>query len=165
MHEMSIAEGIIEIVERTAGRSGVTRVKEVRIEVGELAGVDISSLEFAWVSVTRGGPAEGSRLVIERPRGEAWCLDCAKTVPLTKYGDPCPVCGAFISLPRAALKCASSTSSPKIDFYGLMRKQRLSTPLKRHRPSSWRTGKGKAGMKRRSCIAMQYDLGYRISID
>ena len=38
MHEMSIAEGIIEIVERTAGRSGVTRVKEVRIEVGELAG-------------------------------------------------------------------------------------------------------------------------------
>ena len=67
MHEMSIAEGIIEIVERTAGRSGVTRVKEVRIEVGELAGVDISSLEFAWVSVTRGGPAEGSRLVIERP--------------------------------------------------------------------------------------------------
>ena len=28
MHEMSIAEGIIEIVERTAGRSGVTRVKE-----------------------------------------------------------------------------------------------------------------------------------------
>lgn len=95
MHEMSIAEGIIEIVERTAVRSGVTRVKEVRIEVGELAGVDISSLEFAWVSVTRGGPAEGSRLVIERPRGEAWCLDCAKTVPLTKYGDPCPVCGGF----------------------------------------------------------------------
>ena len=41
MHEMSIAEGIIEIVERTAKANGVTRVKEVRIEVGELAGVDI----------------------------------------------------------------------------------------------------------------------------
>lgn len=91
MHEMSIAEGIIEIVERTAGRSGVTRVKEVRIEVGELAGVDIPSLEFAWVSVTRGGPAEGSRLVIERPRGEAWCLDCAQNRP---------ACQIWRSLPR-----------------------------------------------------------------
>lgn len=110
MHEMSIAEGIIEIVERTAGRSGVTRVKEVRIEVGELAGVHISSLEFAWVSVTRGGPAEGSRLVIERPRGEAWCLDCAKTVPLTKYGDPCPVCGGF------HLAATGGTEMRVIDF-------------------------------------------------
>ena len=111
MHEMSIAEGIIEIVERTAGRSGVTRVKEVRIEVGELAGVDIPSLEFAWVSVTRGGPAEGSRLVIERPRGEAWCLDCAKTVPLAKYGDPCPVCGA--TLQRAVVGGRSSVFCPR----------------------------------------------------
>lgn len=110
MHEMSIAEGIIEILERTAGRSGVTRVKEVRIEVGELAGVDISSLEFAWVSVTRGGPAEGSRLVIERPRGEAWCLDCAKTVPLAKYGDPCPVCGGF------HLAATGGTEMRVIDF-------------------------------------------------
>ena len=127
MHEMSIAEGIIEIVERTAGRSGVTRVKEVRIEVGELAGVDIPSLEFAWVSVTRGGPA-----------------------------------GAFISLPRAALKCASSTSSPKLDFYGLMRKQRLSTPLKRHRPSSWRNRKRKGRHEEvlLYCNAIRFGLSY-----
>lgn len=95
MHEMSIAEGIIEIVERSAKANDVERVKEVRIEVGELAGVDIPSLEFAWVSVTRGGPAEGSILKIDRPKGEAWCLDCAKTVPLAKYGDPCPTCGGF----------------------------------------------------------------------
>ena len=75
MHEMSIAEGIIEIVERTAGRSGVTRVKEVRIEVGELAGVD-----------------------------------CAKTVPLAKYGDPCPVCGGF------HLAATGGTEMRVIDF-------------------------------------------------
>ena len=72
MHEMSIAEGIIEIVERTAGRSGVTRVKEVRIEVGD--------------------------------------LDCAKTVPLAKYGDPCPVCGGF------HLAATGGTEMRVIDF-------------------------------------------------
>mgnify|MGYP000482461702 CR=1 FL=1 len=109
MHEMSIAEGIIEIVERTAGRSGVTRVKEVRIEVGELARGRHPVLEFAWVSVTRGGPAE-AQLVIERPRERPGGLDCAKTVPLAKYGDPCPVCGGV------HLAATGGTEMRVIDF-------------------------------------------------
>lgn len=48
MHELSIAEGIIEIVERTANANHVRHVKTVRVSIGELAGVDIPSLEFAW---------------------------------------------------------------------------------------------------------------------
>lgn len=95
MHELSIAEGIIEIVERTAAANNVGRVKKVRVAIGELAGVDIPSLEFAWVSVRKGGPAAEATLEIERPKGEAWCLDCAKTVPLARYGDPCPFCGGY----------------------------------------------------------------------
>ena len=46
MHELSIAEGIIEIVERTAAANNVGRVKKVRVAIGELAGVDIPSLEI-----------------------------------------------------------------------------------------------------------------------
>lgn len=95
MHELSIAEGILEIVERTARANDVKRVKAVRVSIGELAGVDIPSLEFAWTSVRKGGPAENATLEIERPRGEAWCLACEKTVPLKRYGDPCPECGGY----------------------------------------------------------------------
>ncbi len=94
MHELSIAEGIIEIVERTAEANGVKRVKSVRIAVGELAGIDIPSLEFAWQSVRKGGPAETAELVVDRPPGTAWCMRCSKTVPLRRYGDPCPDCGS-----------------------------------------------------------------------
>ena len=43
MHELSIAEGIIEIVERTANANQVQHVKTVRVSIGELAGVDIPS--------------------------------------------------------------------------------------------------------------------------
>lgn len=46
MHELSIAEGIIEIVERTANANHVRHVKTVRVSIGELAGVDIPSLEL-----------------------------------------------------------------------------------------------------------------------
>ena len=57
------------------------RVKAVRVSIGELAGVDIPSLEFAWTSVRKGGPAENAALEIERPR--------------KRYGDPCPECGGY----------------------------------------------------------------------
>ena len=110
MHELSIAEGIIEIVERNAAANGIRQVSEVRIAVGELAGVDIPSLEFAWKSVTRGGAAEGASLVIERPKGEAWCLDCSKTVPLPRSGRPCPLCGGF------HLAATGGTEMRVIDF-------------------------------------------------
>lgn len=95
MHELSIAEGIIEIVERTAKSNNVSRVKSVRIAVGELAGVDIESLRFAWQSVTRQGCAQNAQLIIEQPPGKAWCMDCAQTVSLKRYGEACPICGGF----------------------------------------------------------------------
>ena len=95
MHELSIAEGIIEIVERTANANHVRHVKTVRVSIGELAGVDIPSLEFAWQSVRKGGVAQNAELEIDRPRGEAWCLHCQKTIPLHRYGDPCPDCGGY----------------------------------------------------------------------
>lgn len=95
MHELSIAEGIIEVVERTARQNNVTSVKKVRVAIGRLAGVDIPSLRFAWESVTKMGVARAAELEIDQPEGQAWCMDCSKTVPLNNFGEPCPHCGGF----------------------------------------------------------------------
>lgn len=106
MHELSIAEGIIEIVERTANANQVQHVKTVRVSIGELAGVDIPSLEFAWQSVRKGGVAQNAELEIERPNGEAWCLQCQKPFRFTATAIPAPTAAA-ISLPRREeRKCA-----------------------------------------------------------
>lgn len=100
MHELSLCEGIVSAVERTAERYGVAKIKSVRVAVGRLAGVDIPSLEFAWRSVTMTGPLTGAKLVIERPEGTAFCTDCGETVPLAKFGDTCPKCGGFRLIPN-----------------------------------------------------------------
>lgn len=100
MHELSLCEGIVSAVERTAERHGVDRVASVRVAVGRLAGVDIPSLEFAWRSVTMTGPLTGARLVVERPEGTAYCTDCGETVPLGRFGDACPKCGGFRLIPN-----------------------------------------------------------------
>lgn len=95
MHELSIAEGIIDIVERTARANNVRRVKRVEAAVGELAAVDPAALFFAWESVRKGGPADTAELVLTPVPGAAWCHICAETVPLHRYGDPCPKCGGY----------------------------------------------------------------------
>ncbi len=95
MHELSIAEGIIDVVTKTARANSLTKIKSVRVAIGELAGVEIEALRFAWISARIGSVADSAELIIERPRGEAWCMDCAKTVPLPRYGEPCPFCGGY----------------------------------------------------------------------
>jgi hydrogenase nickel incorporation protein HypA/HybF len=76
MHEMSIA---LEVVERVAdaGRpSGAGAVEEVRLRVGELAGVVADSLDFCFSLACAGSALEGARLVTEFVPGRARCGPC-----------------------------------------------------------------------------------------
>jgi len=95
MHEMSIAESIVQIAEDAAAREGSSRVKTVLVEIGALAGVEIEALRFAWDAVTREGSAAGATLDISRTLGQAWCLTCARIVEIPALYEPCPSCGGF----------------------------------------------------------------------
>ena len=94
MHEMSLAEGMLQLVEDGARRHDARAVKAVWLEIGALAQVEIDALRFCYDAVTRGTLAEGSRLeIVERP-GRAWCLPCGTQVPMLRRGHACPQCGS-----------------------------------------------------------------------
>ena len=95
MHEMSLAEGMLTIVEDTARRNGATRVASVLLELGALAHVEPEALRFCFDAVARGGPAAGARLDVLTTPGIAWCMPCGDRVPLARLGDGCPVCGSY----------------------------------------------------------------------
>lgn len=95
MHEMAIAESMLEIVENTARDNGAARVKVVWIELGALSHVSAQALHFCFDAVTRGGIAEGATLTILTTPGTAWCMPCGDTVPLAALGEPCPRCGSY----------------------------------------------------------------------
>lgn len=95
VHEMSLAEGIVQIIESAAARDGFRRVKSVCLEIGELAGVECEALRFCFDAVARGGVAAGSELQIIRTPGEGWCLKCAAKTPIHALFDPCEVCGGY----------------------------------------------------------------------
>jgi hydrogenase nickel incorporation protein HypA/HybF len=89
MHEMSLCESIVGVLEEQASAQDYRRVKKVWLEVGELAGVEIEALRFGFEVVTRGTLAEGARLEIVE------CLPCARTVPAHRRFDPCPLCSGY----------------------------------------------------------------------
>jgi hydrogenase nickel incorporation protein HypA/HybF len=94
MHEMSLAESVLEIVEQTARSHGVERVLAVRLEIGKLAQVEIEAMRFAFEVVQRGSVAETARLEIVEVDGSAWCMLCSAPVPIAQRGDACPRCGS-----------------------------------------------------------------------
>jgi len=94
MHEMSLAEGVREIVDETARANGARRVTTVRLEIGKLAQVEVEAMRFAFEVVQRGSLADTARLEIVEVDGSAWCMRCSEPVTITRRGDACPHCGS-----------------------------------------------------------------------
>jgi hydrogenase nickel incorporation protein HypA/HybF len=95
MHEMALAESVLDLVEFRARRAGSRRVKTVRLEIGRLSGVEPEAMRFCFDAVAGGTLAEGAALDIVVQEGLAWCFDCARQMPLSARGAPCPECGGY----------------------------------------------------------------------
>jgi hydrogenase nickel incorporation protein HypA/HybF len=95
MHELSLAGGIVKLVEDAAAREHFRRVSKLRLEAGALAGVEVRALRFALDAVAPGTCLEGATIDIDEPPGTAWCLRCACSVEIRARTDACPQCGGF----------------------------------------------------------------------
>ena len=95
MHEMALCEGLVQALEAQAGAAAFSRVHAVELEIGALAAVECEAMRFNFGIVTRGTLAEDARLDIVEVDGRAWCMQCATTVTLRRFGDPCPHCGSL----------------------------------------------------------------------
>ncbi|WP_373731898.1 hydrogenase maturation nickel metallochaperone HypA [Bacteroides heparinolyticus] len=92
MHEMSIAEGILDICLTVLRENEGQLVKSVQLQIGEMAGVEADSLHFCFDSVTRGTPAEGAKLSIQQVPLTGRCLDCDACFSIKEYVFQCPRC-------------------------------------------------------------------------
>jgi hydrogenase nickel incorporation protein HypA/HybF len=90
---MSLTESLLELIESEREKQGFSRVRTVRLAIGALGHVDPEAIRFCFDAVARGTVVEGARLEIATVPGEAWCLDCAKTVRVSERLAPCPDCG------------------------------------------------------------------------
>ncbi|MBI5331256.1 MAG: hydrogenase maturation nickel metallochaperone HypA [Betaproteobacteria bacterium] len=95
MHEMSLAEGILQIVEDAAAQQGFKRVTEVRLEIGALSGVEVEALSFCLDVVLKDSVADGAKVELERLPGQGFCIACGQSVEIAALYDACPKCGSY----------------------------------------------------------------------
>lgn len=95
MHEMSLAGGVLDLVEQSAAREGFRRVASLKLEVGKLSGVEVESLRFALSAIAPGTCLEGAAIEIDEPPGQAWCMICGRSVEIAERGDACGHCGGY----------------------------------------------------------------------
>ena len=95
MHELSIIQHIIDIAtEELCCRGKGQKVEAIDLEIGELAGVEIESLEFLWEAAVSDTALDCAVCHIHRIPGEGKCSDCQTIFPLARIFDPCPHCGS-----------------------------------------------------------------------
>ncbi|BBI99429.1 putative hydrogenase nickel incorporation protein HypA 2 [Ferrigenium kumadai] len=94
MHEMSLAENVLQIIENAARNQDFHRVKTVWLEIGRLSCVEPDALRFAFDAVMHGSIAHGARLEIVEIPGRGVCLDCSSEAVITARYEACPACGS-----------------------------------------------------------------------
>ena len=98
MHEMAIAEGILDIALKAMEENEAKRVARVKLLVGEMAGVECESLLFCFEALTKGTAADGAALDIERVPLTGRCHDCGREMHIRPQDLLCPLCGGGLEM-------------------------------------------------------------------
>ncbi|HEY5715714.1 MAG TPA: hydrogenase maturation nickel metallochaperone HypA, partial [Psychromonas sp.] len=93
MHELSIAESIIELLEEHAVTHKFKKVTKITLEIGVLAGIEKSALFFCFTAAAQNSIAEGAKLLIEEKLAKGICQHCHRQVSISAWYEPCPHCG------------------------------------------------------------------------
>lgn len=92
LHELSIAESVVQIASRQAdGR----RVTKVWMKVGHLRQVVPSALAFGFELIAEGTLVEGAELELEQVPAVGRCRECEVESQFDNFPLQCRTCGGF----------------------------------------------------------------------
>jgi hydrogenase nickel incorporation protein HypA/HybF len=97
MHEVSIAESIVDIAGEYAEREAVQSFSAIELQIGTLSGIEIEALTFAMDVVCRGTVLDGAEVRILTIEGRARCESCDFEFSVEDHFSPCPACGELRS--------------------------------------------------------------------
>jgi len=92
MHELGIAEGILQIVRAHMPPKG--RVVSIHLKAGKLHAIVPESLVFYFEHLARGTPLQGARLEIEEVPVKVRCASCGEERCLDLPIFRCGACGS-----------------------------------------------------------------------
>lgn len=78
MHELSLCQSAVEIIQRQAEQHDVKRVTAVWLEIGALSCVEENAVRFSFEIVCHGTVAQGCDLHIVYKPARPWCWGCSR---------------------------------------------------------------------------------------
>jgi hydrogenase nickel incorporation protein HypA/HybF len=95
MHELTLAQEVIELVSREAEKNDITSVEKIVIEIGCLSGVEAEIFETALVMISKDSILENALRQIIRTTGHGRCKSCDVEFEMDQLLAVCPGCGGY----------------------------------------------------------------------
>ena len=94
MHEMSIAQSLIDILREEMLTHNAKTLRSVRLNIGQMSAVVPDALSFCFQIITGGTELEGARLIMHIIPLMGYCNECEKEFEIKDYAFLCPSCGS-----------------------------------------------------------------------
>lgn len=94
MHELSVAQHLLDHVKRTIAPEDLPRVVAVRLRLGAMSGIVRDSLDFSFTAVTYGTPLEQAVLEFEVRPFVVRCRICGNRTSNELGIAVCSLCGS-----------------------------------------------------------------------
>lgn len=95
MHEIGILRQLVRTVTDFAAENGVSEIREVVVDCGELSLVIPEYLEELYPVAARDSILENARLTVCMVPGFAECEECDEIFNVIEHKGYCPNCGSF----------------------------------------------------------------------
>ncbi|PKN51923.1 MAG: hydrogenase maturation nickel metallochaperone HypA [Deltaproteobacteria bacterium HGW-Deltaproteobacteria-13] len=93
MHELYLAESILNIIQDYAKRDGFKKVNSVMLSYGRFSCMEPKALQFAFEVQAAGTAAEGAVLEFKIMPAVIHCFSCEKDLEIKTHTGICPGCG------------------------------------------------------------------------
>jgi len=93
MHELYLAQSILNIVQEYAARQNFSKVNSILLSFGRLSCIESKSLQFAFEVQAKNTSAENASLEFQILPAVIHCFFCAKDLEVEIYSAVCPKCG------------------------------------------------------------------------
>ncbi|PHJ37706.1 hypothetical protein P378_14480 [Desulforamulus profundi] len=90
MHELALAQQMLNVLLKTAQENEIKKIALVKILAGEMMAVVPDALEFAFRVISQDTKADGATLLIEEVKALVRCPRCSKEYAWSQHGYNCP---------------------------------------------------------------------------
>ncbi len=94
MHELTLVQSVLDIVEDYRKKYKFKKVNSITLEFGSLTCVNEEALKFAFDTFSKGTIAEKSKLIFRIIPPQIYCNSCKKESTVKEDFSKCPICNS-----------------------------------------------------------------------